>query len=179
VKTEKSIHGFIAEFPDHEEILEAAKRAYAEGYRCMDAFTPIPVEGLAEALGQKRSLVPLIVLIAGICGGIGGYFMQWWAMVVAYPLNVGGRTMNSWPAFVPITFELTILSAAIAAILAMLALNCLPRLHHPVFNAPDFERASTDKFFLCIESNDPKFDLTATKRFLESLKPESVKEVAP
>jgi hypothetical protein len=178
MNTGEKIYGLMAEFSGGEEILFAAKTAHEHGFRKMDAFTPFPIEGLAEALGQKKSRVPFIVLIAGICGGVGGYFMEWYANVVSYPVNIGGRPHNSWPMFVPITFELTILSAALAAIIGMLALNKLPEPYHPVFNAPDFDRASTDKFFLCIEATDPKFDLQATRKFLEILKPELISEVA-
>ena len=173
----ENIYGLMAEFSDNEKILVAAKSAYEHGFRKMEAFTPFPVEGLSENLGQKKSFVPLIVLICGIGGGLGGYFMEWYAMAVSYPINVGGRPLNSWPMFIPITFELTILSAALAAIIGMLALNKLPEPHHPVFNAPHFDRASTDKFFLCIEATDPKFDLRATRTFLETLKPEFISEV--
>lgn len=173
----ENIYGLMAEFSSGEEILRAAKSAYEHGFRKMEAFTPFPIEGLSENLGQKKSLVPFFVLICGIGGGLGGYFMEWYANVVSYPLNIGGRPYNAWPMFIPITFELTILSAALAAIIAMIALNRLPEPHHPVFNAPEFERASTDKFFLCIEANDPKFDLSATRKFLETLKPERISEV--
>jgi hypothetical protein len=172
-----NIYGLMAEFATGEEILAAVKSAYERGYRKMDAFTPFPVEGLAEALGRKKTAVPLLVFCAGLGGGIGGYFLQWYAMAVSYPLNIGGRPLNSWPAYIPITFELTILSAAFAAIIGMLALNRLPEPYHPVFNVPRFERASTDKFFLCIEASDPKFDLQQTHRFLEKLKPELIAEV--
>ena len=171
------IYGVMAEFADSEAIIAAAKNAYEAGYRQMDAYTPFPVEGLAENLTHKRSKVPLIVLLAGIAGGGGGYFMEWYATGVSYPINVGGRPLNSWPAYVPITFELTVLAGALAAIGSMLALNLLPQPYHPVFNSARFERASTDKFFLCIESTDPKFDAAATRRFLESLHPEQVEEV--
>ena len=174
----ENIYGLMAEFSDNEKILAAAKSAYEHGFRKMDAFTPFPVDGLAEALGRPKPLIPLIVLIAGIFGGLGGYFMEWYANVVSYPINVGGRALNSWPMFIPITFEMTILSAALAAIFGMLALNKLPEPHHPVFDAPDFERASTDKFFLCIEAEDPKFDSAATRKFLETLQPEKISEVA-
>jgi hypothetical protein len=173
----KNIYGLMAEFASDEEILTATKSAYDHDYRKMDAFTPFPVEGLAEALGRKNTAVPLIVFCAGLCGGVGGYFLQWYAMAVSYPLNIGGRPLNSWPAYVPITFETTVLSAALAAIVAMLALNKLPEPYHPVFNIPEFERASTDKFFLCIEACDRKFDLQATRNFLSALKPELIWEV--
>jgi len=173
------VYGLMAEFSKSETLLAAARLAYASGYRQMDAFTPFPVEGLAENLGRKKSLVPLIVLLAGIGGGAGGYFMEWYAMSLDYPINIGGRPLSSWPPFVPITFELTILAAALAAVIAMFALNRLPQPHHPVFNVPRFERASTDKFFLCIEADDPKFDLAATRQFLETLKPDHVEEVEP
>jgi hypothetical protein len=177
MKTPGNIYGLMAEFSSSEKILAAARAAYERGYRKMDAFTPFPVEGLARCLGQKKSMVPLIVLVAAILGGGGGYFMEWYAMVVSYPINVGGRPFNSWPAFIPITFELTILSGALAAIIAMLALNKLPQPYHPVFNVPEFERASTDKFFLCIEAEDPRFDLAPTRQFLESLGPVLISEV--
>lgn len=176
---QNNIHGLIAEFADPAHVLDGARRAHAEGYRHMDAYAPFPVEGLAEALGSHRTAVPLIVLIGGITGGLGGYFMEWYSMAVDYPLNIAGRPFNSWPAFIPITFELTVLAASLAAIIGMLALNRLPRPHHPVFNVEGFERASTDRFFLCIEAGDPKFDSTSTRRFLEGLNPISVKEVEP
>lgn len=178
MNADENIYGLIAEFSGGEQILCAAKTAYEHGFRKMDAFTPFPVDGLSENLGQTKSRVPFIVLIAGVCGGLGGYFMEWYANVVSYPDNIGGRPLNSWPMFIPITFELTILCAAIAAIIGMLALNKLPEPYHPVFNAPDFESASTDRFFLCIEAADPKFDLRATRTFLETLKPELISEVA-
>jgi hypothetical protein len=177
MKAEANIHGLMAEFSRDEEILSAARKAFDQGYRRMDAFTPFPIDGLAETLGRKKSRVPLIVLLAGIAGGTGGYFMEWYAMVKSYPIDVGGRPLNSWPAYIPITFELTILSAAIAAILAMLVLDRLPQPYHPVFNVPEFKRASTDRFFLCIEATDAKFDLKATGDFLRSLKAEKVLEV--
>jgi hypothetical protein len=177
MSAKNSIYGLIAEFSERDELLAAAQRAHDAGYRRMDAFTPFPIEGLAEALGQKNTAVPLIVLCGGIVGGLGGYFMEWYAMAVDYPINIAGRPFNSWPAYIPITFELTVLVAAIAAVVGMLALNKLPEPHHPVFDAPNFNRASTDKFFLCIEARDPKFDRAATKKFLESLKPDAVTEV--
>lgn len=174
---EQSTYGLMAEFEDHEQVVAAAKSAYAEGYRRMDAYTPFPVEELAEALGHRWTAVPLAVLCGGIVGGAGGYFMEWYSMVVDYPLNVGGRPFHSWPAFVPIAFELTVLVAALSGFLAVMVLNGLPRPHHPVFNVPEFKRATTDRFFLCIEATDPKFNPTNTRRFLEDLKPASVREV--
>src|SRR6202043_3412038 len=149
-------------------LVDAARRARAEGYRVLEAYTPFPVHGLSEALGQRRTFVPLFVLIGGMVGGLGGYFMQWYSMAVDYPINIGGRPLHSWPSFIPITFELTILCAALSAIISMLALNRLPQPYHPVFNVPEFRRASLDRFFLCIESTDPKFNLTATRAFLDT-----------
>ncbi|MNX93683.1 hypothetical protein D3C86_1258790 [compost metagenome] len=158
-------------------MLEAARRAREAGYRCLDAFTPYPVEGLAEATGSAQSRLPLWVLIGGLCGGLGGFGLQYFAMVHNYPYDVGGRPANSWPAFVPITFELTILAAALVAVFGMLAANGLPRPHHPVFDAPGFERATLDRFFLCIEAQDPKFEGEVTRHFLESLNPKDVADV--
>jgi hypothetical protein len=172
-----NIFGLVAEFKDHAVLVEAARRARAEGYRRLDAYTPFPVEGLSEALGRDHSWVPLIVLLGGICGGVGGYFMEWYSMAQDYPINVGGRPFNSWPAYIPITFELTVLAAALSALIGMLFLNRLPEPSHPLFNVNEFDRASTDRFFLCIEADDPRFDLVATRRWLESLHPESLKEV--
>jgi ActD protein len=177
LETPGALYGLLAEFEEHEQVLAAAERAYAAGYREMDAFSPFPIEGLAEALGHHYSAVPLITLLGGMAGGLGGYFMEWYSMGRLYPLNVGGRPLNSWPNFIPITFELTVLIAALSALVAMLALNRLPEPHHPLFNVPEFRRASIDRFFLCIEATDPKFDRVATSRFLQSLGPCSLKEV--
>ena len=171
------IYGLMAEFRSPETLLHAAERASREGFKRMDAYTPFPVEGLADAIGFSRTRMPLIVLIGGIIGCVGGYFLQYWVAVLDYPLNVGGRPLNSWPAFVPVTFELTILSAALAAFFGVLALNGLPMPYHPVFNVEQFELASRNHFFLCIEAVDPKFDADATRKFLESLSPEGVYQV--
>jgi Alternative complex III, ActD subunit len=179
VRREEGIYGLMAEFRTREELLNAAERSYAEGYRSMDAYSPFPVEGLAKAIGRRWTAVPLIVLISGMIGGLGGYFMEWYAAVVDYPINVGGRPLHSWPAFIPITFELTVLCASLSAIIGMLALNRLPQPYHPVFNVPEFRRASVDRFFLCIESSDPKFEPGGTRAFLEKLKPEQISEVTP
>jgi hypothetical protein len=165
------IYGLIAEFETAEQILEATRRAREQGYRRMDAYTPYPVEGLAIELGLERTRVPMVVLIGGIVGAAAGYFMQYWAMAIDYPLNVGGKPYNSWPAFIPITFELMVLVAAFAAILGMFFLNGLPQPYHPVFNVPRFARASQDRFFLCIEATDLRFDPVRTRTFLEGLRP--------
>jgi hypothetical protein len=171
------IYGLIAEFDEPDALLAAAQRASAQGYRKMNAYAPYPVHGLAEAVGHRRTRLPLVVLIGGIVGGVGGYLLQLWVSAVAYPINVGGRPLNSWPSFIPVTFELTVLCAALAAVLGMLALNGLPEPYHPVFNVPGFELASRNRFFLCIRSNDPAFDVGETRRFLESLGPSKVAEV--
>jgi Protein of unknown function (DUF3341) len=175
---EDPLYGLMAEFDHEEEIVAAAHRAYEAGYRRMDAYTPFPVEGLAEELGSHGTAMPAIVLTGGIIGGLSGYFMQWYATVVSYPLNVGVRPMHSWPAYIPITFEMTVLSAAICALVGMLALNRLPEPYHPVFNASGFEHATQDRFFLCIEATDPKFNKEAVKDFLETLSPRKILEVA-
>ena len=168
------IHGLMAEFHSPQTLLRAAERATEQGVKRMDAYTPFPVEGLAEALGIERTRVPLIVLAGGIVGCLGGFFLQYWVAVIDYPLNVGGRPLNSWPAFIPVTFEMTILCAALAAFFGVLALNGLPMPYHPVFNVERFELASRNRFFLCIEADDPIFDRDGTWKFLESLSPEGV-----
>ena len=173
----RAIYGLMAEFQEHEQVLNAAKQAYGEGYRRMDAYSPFPVEGLAEALGDEWTAVPLFTLLGGIVGGLGGYFMEWYSMGGLYPFNIGGRPRNSWPMFIPITFELTVLIASLTAVISMLVLNRLPRPHHPVFNAPEFRRATIDRFFLCIKARDPKFDREQTWEFLERLGPCKVMEV--
>jgi hypothetical protein len=172
-----AIYGLLAEFTGPDELTDAATRAYQQGYRCMDAYSPLPIEGLAEALGFRHTQVPFIVLIAGLVGCGGGFALQYWISAVSYPVNVGGRPYNSWPAFIPVTFELTILVAALAALLGMLALNGLPMPYHPVFNVARFAQATRDRFFLCIEAVDPQFDRESTWRFLESLGSSSVSAV--
>ncbi len=171
------VYGLMAEFENPETLLAAAQRASAEGYRRMDAYTPLPVEGLAEALGFHETRVPLIVLIGGLLGGLTGFALQYWIAAIDYPINVGGRPLNSWPAFIPVTFELTILFAALFAVFGLLALCGLPMPYHPVFNVPRFELASRNRFFLCIEARDPRFDRETTRRFLEALGPRGVYDV--
>jgi hypothetical protein len=172
------VYGLMAEFGDPHELVAAAHRAYHEGYRRMDAYSPLPIEELHEAIGFHHTRLPLIVLIGGIVGGLSGFVLQWWASTIAYPINVGGKPLFSWPAFIPVTFECTILGAALSAVFGMLALNGLPQPYHPVFNVPRFSLASRSGFFLCIESRDGKFDLGRTRDFLESLGASEVTTVA-
>jgi hypothetical protein len=171
------IYGLLAEFESPERLREAAEAARRAGYRRLDAFTPIPIEGLSEAVGQVPTRLPLVTLLGGLLGGVSGYALEYYCAAIAYPVNVGGRPLHSWPAFIPVTFETTVLGAALAALFGMLALNGLPRPHHPLFNVPQFLLASRDHFFLCIEARDPAFQLAATQQFLESLQPKSVLEV--
>jgi hypothetical protein len=171
------IYGIMAEFDTPTALLEAARRTYQAGYRKIDAYSPFPVEGLAEEIGFHHDAVALVVLICGILGGTTGYLMQWYCDAFSYPINVGGRPYNSWPAFIVITFELTILFGGISALLGMLALNGLPMPYHPVFNVPRFAMASKDRFFLIVFSSDKKYDPASTRVFLEGLQPRSISEV--
>lgn len=175
--SDKKLHGLVAEFDSPEELLAASKAAYAEGYRDMDAYTPYPIEEVCEALGIHGNKMPLIVLLGGIAGGIFGYGLQYWTTVIDYPLNLGGKPYHTMPMFVPVTFECIILFGALAAVVGMIALNGLPMPYHPIFNAPNIERATSDGFFLCIEATDPKFDIEKTRGFLARLQPQQVSEV--
>ncbi len=168
------LYGLMAEFDDPEVLLEKARQTYQAGYRKLAAYSPFPIEELPAAIGLRRSKLPYLVLIGGIVGALGGFFMQYYAAVIDYPWNIGGRPLNSWPSFIIVSFEMTILVAAGVAVLGMLILNGLPQPYHSVFNAPRFKLASQDRFFLCVEANDPKFDLTETRHFLEGLHPAEV-----
>lgn len=172
------LYGLMAEFHTPEEVIVAAHEVHAAGYRRVDGYSPYPIEELAHALGIHHSPLPKLVLGGGILGCLAGWGLEYWASVIEYPLNIGGRPFNSWPAFIVPAYETTILFAAGVAVLGMLALNGLPEPYHPVFNVPSFVLASRDKFFICIEARDPKFDPIETRRFLEGLTPE-VHEVEP
>ena len=177
VRIASPVYGLMAEFETPTDVLVAAKKAFAEGYRNMDAYSPQPVHGLAEAIGFKKNRVALVCLVGGLLGLATGLGLQEWINLSAYPLNIGGRPFNSWPSFIIVCFELTILFGGLSACIGMFAMNGLPMPYHPVFNVPEFASATRDRFFLCIESVDPKFDMTATRSFLESLAPASIAEV--
>ncbi len=170
------LYGLMSEFDNPTDVVTATREAWGAGYRRINAYSPYPIEELSEAL-HFHTRLPLIVLIGGIIGAVGGYLMQYYMAVIDYPLNVGGRPYHSWPSFIPITFECTILAAAFAAVFGMLALNKLPQPYHPVFNVERFALATRDRFFLVIEADDPKFDLEETKMFLSSLSPREVTDV--
>ncbi|MEP7364378.1 MAG: DUF3341 domain-containing protein [Acidobacteriota bacterium] len=165
VETPKAF-GMMAEFDDHHHLIKAAEAAHAAGYRKMDAYTPYPIHGLSEALGQAPTKISTLVLCGGVLGCLGGFSLMCWITLVAYPMNVAGKPMYSWPAYIPITFETTVLVAALTAVFGMIALNGLPQPYHPVFNVERFKRASQDRFFLCIEAVDPKYDAAGTREFL-------------
>jgi len=169
----------MAEFDNPTALVEAARAAREKGYRKLDAYSPFPIEELTDALHLHHNKLPLIVLLGGIVGGLAGYLLQYYVTVVYFPINIAGRPLHSWPSYIVITFETTILLASISAVLGMLALCGLPMPYHPTFNVPRFALASRNRFFLCIESRDPLFDRARTIEFLETLKPREVSEVAP
>lgn len=177
MKPRTPIHGLLAEFATPQAILSATRQARAGGYHAMDAYTPFAVEGLADELGLARTRVPFVVLLCGLVGAAAGFAMQYWTMAVDYPLDSGGRPLNSWPAFLPVTFEVMVLVSGIGAVLGMVLLNGLPQPYHPVFNVPRFVEANSYHFFLCVEATDPRFDRRETRQFLEALAPIQVLEV--
>jgi len=174
----KPIYGVMAEFDNPTALVNATRAAREHGYRKLDAYTPFPIEELSDALHLHKNKLPLIVLIGGLTGGTLGYLLQYYVTVWQFPINVGGRPLHSWPAYIVITFEMTILFAAIFAVLGMLALCGLPMPYHPTFNVPRFAQASRNRFFLCIEATDTMFDVDRTSSFLETLEPKEVSEVA-
>ena len=171
-------YGLLAEFETPGDLVRAARQAYSDGWRRMDCYTPYPVEEAAEAIGFHTNRVPLLCLVGGLMGLAAMFSFETWVSVIAYPLNIGGRPLYSWPAFIVPAYEWTILWAGLSAAFGMVALNHMPTLYHPLFNAPNFSHASADRFFLCIETKDPKFDAAGTRQFLEGLHPLGVTDVA-
>lgn len=172
------LYGVVGEFETEDHFLDAVRKTRQAGYRRFEAYAPFPVEGLSEAMGLKRNSVPLITLMGGCVGGLSGFLFQYWAMAISYPENIGGRSLNSWPAWIPVTFEMTVLGAALSAVFGMLALNRLPQPHHALFNVHRFAKhATSDRFYLSIEARDPKFNLKDTARFLQDLQAHHVTEV--
>ena len=171
------VYGLMAEFDNVNDAIIAARHTYAAGYRKMDAYSPFPVEELAEAIGFHKNGVALVCLIGGLLGCTAAFTLQWWMNTISYPINIGGRPLNSWPSFIIVTFEMTILFSGLSAVFGMLTLNGLPMPYHPVFNVPRFELASKDRFFLVIFASDKNYDATRTRQFLEGLNPISVAEV--
>jgi Alternative complex III, ActD subunit len=174
---DSSLYGLMTMFDSPDDLLAGARKTFEAGYRKMDAYSPFPIHGLAEAVGYRHRILPWIVLGGGIFACVAGFALQYWFSVVQMPLNISGKPLNSWPAFLPVTFECTVLAAALSAVLGMLALNGLPRPHHPVFNQPRFAMATRNRFFLCIEAADPLFDRHGTEKYLEALSPYGVMEV--
>jgi hypothetical protein len=171
------LYGLVAQFETPEAVDRAARGARAAGYTTVETYSPFPLSETHEVLGRGGAPVAMIAILAGLFGLCLQYFTQYWMNVIDYPLNVGGRPLHSWPAFIPPTIIVAMLWAAAAALIGMLALCRLPRLHHPLFAVPGFERASADRFFLCIRADDPRFDEAATRSFLEELEPQRVQEV--
>ncbi|HLB93322.1 MAG TPA: DUF3341 domain-containing protein [Terriglobales bacterium] len=171
------VYGLMAEFDSAQELVTAAHKTHEEGYRKIDAYSPFPIEGLAEAIGFHKNRVSLVVLIGGLIGGLSAYALQYWVAVITYPVNIGGRPYHSWPSFIIVTFELTILFGGISSAIGMIALNGLPLPYHPVFNVPEFTKATENKFFLVVESSDPQYDSARTRSFLNGLSPRMIAEV--
>lgn len=174
-----SLYGLLAEFHSPDVLVKATRRTSEAGYAMVEAYTPFPIHGLADALEYEHRKLPRLVLAGGIIGGLAGFFLQYYASVIDYPLNISGRPENSWPAFLVVTFEMTILAAALTAVFGMIALNGLPKPYHPVFHVPEFQLASQDRFFLCIQARDPKFEPETARSFLQSLGAVKVTEVEP
>jgi Protein of unknown function (DUF3341) len=174
---ETPLYGLMAEFDNPTDLLKAARATYAAGYRNIDAYTPYPIEELADVIGFTKTRVPLICLLGGILGGLSGYLLQYWINNINYPLNIGGRPFHSWPAFIIVTFEMTILFGGLSAVIGMLGLNGLPAPYHPVFNNPRFSAVSRDRFFLCIEAADPQFDPASARQFLSAFNTVDIAEV--
>ena len=170
-------YGLMAEFDSAQELMTAAHRTHEAGYQKLDAYSPFPIEGLAEAIGFHKNRVAFVVLIGGVIGGLSGYMLQYWVAAITYPTNIGGRPYHSWPSFIIVTFEMTILFAGLSAVFGMLALNGLPMPYHPVFNVPEFRKASENGFFLVVFSSDPKYDAAGTRQFLQGLSPRMISEV--
>ena len=175
--TVSSTYGLMAEFENPEDLLAAAHKTHSAGFRRIDAFSPVPVHGLAAAIGFHRTNLPVLTFVCGLLGAVCGYGLQYWIHVIDYPINVGGRPLHSGPSFIPVTFELTILFAGIGTFLGLWIANRLPMPYHPVFNVPEFARATQDRFFLCIESADPQFHADETRSFLQSLNPVNISNV--
>ena len=171
------IYGMMAEFDSATALVTAARQTHQAGYKKIDAYSPFPVEELAEAIDFHSNRVALVTLIGAVIGGLSGYLLQYWIATISYPINVGGRPYHSWPSFIIVTFEMTILFGGISAVFGMLALNGLPMPYHPVFNVPRFAMATKDRFFLIVFSTDPKYSPTGTRQFLEKLSPRSIAEV--
>jgi hypothetical protein len=179
MNAEPPIYGLLAEFETPEALVEATQRARQEGYTKLEAYSPFSIEELSSTEAPHRTAVPKIMLLGGCLGAAGAFLMQYYSAAIDYPFNIGGRPPNSWPAFIPVTFELTVLTSALFGLVGMLALNGLPMPYHPLFNVPEFARASQDRFFLCIEAMDPKFDAAATRQFLSGFNPVGLTEVPP
>jgi len=178
VTSERGTYGVLAEFEDPTSLVNAARTAYEMGFRKLDAYTPFPIEELKDVLHLHKNKLPLIVLVGGVLGALTGYLLQYFVTVIYFPINVAGRPLHSWPSYIVITFQLTILFGAVATVLGLLGLCGLRMPYHPVFNVPRFSAASRDRFFLCIEATDPMFNLQTTSRFLESMEAKEVSEVA-